>query len=400
VTFLEPARTLGVSDLEGPLVRRTLVTLTALAMLAVPFGSVALAAPSPLAQWLPPAYLVWRTGGFHPGIESDLARMPGVRRSVVVAGDEAWMTRSVRKAGAVVDDPPAPFAVPIDTMAAKGKDYVAFVPGTYRDEILHAFAKGQGVLGQRSASMRRLKVGDRMVFGRNRVVVGAIVPDEVASWSELLVPRPVGVEIGVTTPRFALLQMAGAPRPPTLAARVLRLNGPGYPISVKRPGTARFRRQADATWPQILMKQGFGEFAARPSPGHPGYLQMSGAFVHRHLATRSVPLLGRATCNVAVFPALISAMNQLRRRGLAGLVRNFAGCYAARTVMRRANGPISHHSWGGAVDINSITNPYGAPPHQDGRLVAVMAAHGFTWGGRWTVPDGMHFEYEVPGIAP
>jgi D-alanyl-D-alanine carboxypeptidase len=376
------------------------MVMATLMMLTASLDPLARAAPAPRVQWLPPAYLVWRTGGFHPGITTELAGMTGVRRSVVVAGDESWMTRSVRKGGAVVDDPPAPLAIPIDTMAVKGKDYVAFVPGAYRDEILRAFAKGQGVLGRRSAAMRRLKVGDRMVFGRERVVVGAIVPDEVASWSELLVSRPVGVTIGVATPRFALLQMAGAPKASALAARVLNLNGPGYPISVKRPGTARFRRQADVTWPQILMKRGFGEFAARPSPGHPGYLQMSGAFVHRHLATRSVPLLGRPTCNVAVFPALIAAMNELRRRGLAGLVHNFAGCYAARTVMRRPNGPISHHAWGGAVDINSISNPYGSPPHQDRRLVAVMAAHGFTWGGRWTVPDGMHFEYEVAGIAP
>ncbi len=380
--------------------RRIVVALCSLALSATMFAPGVAHASSPRTLWQPPAYLVWRTGGFHVGIGSKLASMQGLQRSVVVAGDEAWMTRSVRRNGTVVDDPPAPFDIPIDTMAAKGRDYVPFIPRAYRDAVLHALARGEGVLGRRSATLRRLKVGDRLVFGPTRVIVGAIVPDEVASWSELLVPRPLGVALGVTTPRFALLQMAGSPTRSALAARVLRLAGAGYPISVKAPGTARFRRQADVTWPQILMKEGFGEFAARPFPGRPGYLQMSGAFAHQHLATRSVPLLGRATCNTAVLPALIAAMNDLRRRGLAGLIHNFAGCYSARTVMRRPNGPISHHTWGGAVDINSIANPYGAPPHEDRRLVAVMADHGFTWGGSWTVPDGMHFEYEVPGIAP
>jgi hypothetical protein len=380
--------------------RRTVIALWMLAVAAGAYAPGVARASRPDRLWQPPAYLVWRTGGFRAGIGPKLASMQGVERSVVVAGDEAWMRRSVRKTGSIVDQPPAPFRIPIDTMAVKGKDYVPFVPGAYRDVVLQAFAQGEGVLGQRSATLRRLKIGDRMVFGSTRVVVGAIVPDEVASWSELLVPRPLGVALGVTTPRFALLQTVGSPTRKALAGRVLRLAGPGYPISVRAPGTARFRRQADSTWPQILMKEGFGEFAARPYPGRPGYLQMSSAFVRQHLATRSVPLLGRTTCNAAVFPALIGAMNDLRRRGLAGLIHNSAGCYAARTVMRRANGPISHHAWGGAVDINSLANPYGAPPHQDPRLVAIMADHDFTWGGRWTVPDGMHFEYEVPGIAP
>jgi hypothetical protein len=28
-----------------------------------------------------------------------------------------------------------------------------------------------------------------------------------------------------------------------------------------------------------------------------------------------------------------------------------------------------------------------------------MISHGFTWGGRWSVPDAMHFEFvDVPGV--
>ncbi|MGH2726880.1 MAG: M15 family metallopeptidase, partial [Actinomycetota bacterium] len=38
-------------------------------------------------------------------------------------------------------------------------------------------------------------------------------------------------------------------------------------------------------------------------------------------------------------------------------------------------------------------NPYGEKPRQDPRLVALMERWGFTWGGRWLVPDGMHFEF-------
>ena len=63
------------------------------------------------------------------------------------------------------------------------------------------------------------------------------------------------------------------------------------------------------------MKEGFGEFTAYPDPRRPGYLRMNPAFVNRHLASRTVPLLGRFTCHERVFPALIRAMKQLRRQG-------------------------------------------------------------------------------------
>lgn len=126
---------------------------------------------------------------------------------------------------------------------------------------------------------------------------------------------------------------------------------------------------------------------------------MQPAFVRDHLAARRVPLLGRFTCHERLFRPLIAAMRELRAQGRAGAIRNFAGCYSARMVMRRPNGAISHHSWGAAVDINSLTNPYGSDPRQPAALVRVMRGHGFTWGGRWTVPDGMHFEYvDIPGV--
>ena len=353
------------------------------------------------ATEIPPAYLAWRTGGLPTGLGPKLSRLPGVEHAVVVAGDTAWMVRSAHAGGAVVDRPPSPFRIPIDAFATKGPELAPFLPVAQRTAVVRALARGRGVLGHSSASLRRLGVGDRMIFdGGRRITVGAVVPDAVASWSELLVSRETGARLGIRTPRFALLQMSGRPSASALSSRIRRLTGPGYPIRVRAPGHARFRRHADAVWPQVLMKLGFGEFVARPYPGRPGYLQMGGTFGHRHLASRRVPLLGTTTCNRAVFGPLIAAMNELRHRGLAGLIHGYAGCFASRTVMRRPNAAPSHHAWGAAVDINAAQNPYGARPRQDPRLVAVMRRNGFTWGGTWTVPDGMHFEYEVPGIAP
>jgi hypothetical protein len=381
-----------------PLVVVAAAVLTTMAPVPAALGD---AAATGGTTWLPPAYLMWRTGGLPSGLAPKLARLMGVQQVVVVAGDTLWMTKSVRADGSVVDAPRPPYRIPIEVMATNVGAMLPFLPGAWRDTVADALREGHAVMGESSAALRRLRVGDRVVFkGGDRLTIGAIVPDEVASWSELMVARDVGRPIGVKHDRFALLTLKGHPSQARLARRIAPLLGPGYPPRVRAPGNARFRRQADSVWPPVLMKEGFGEFRAYPDPSRPGYLRMSHAFVKRHLASRTVPLLGRFTCNELVFPALIRAMKQLRRQDHANAIRNFAGCYNARMVMRVPTGAISHHSWGAAVDINSISNPYGAPPHQPAALVRIMDANGFTWGGRWTVPDGMHFEFTaVPGVG-
>lgn len=350
---------------------------------------------------LPPAYLAWVTGGFDPGLQPALAALPGVTHAVVVAGDTAWLSSSTDAFGRRVDSPPQPFRIPLETFAVDPGRFEPFVPPAFRDDVTSALERGGAVLGSSSAELRRLGVGGTLRFeGGASVTVGAVVPDPVVGWSEVLVSRAVGSRLGVSHDRFALLSYEGRPAVHTVEENVQALLPRDAPLRIRAPGDARFRRHADSVWPQVLMKLGFGEFAARPIPGNPAYLDVDPAWVKAEITTRTVDLLGRVTCNIELFRALDAAMDELRRRGLSSLVRSFSGCYASRTVQRVVTAPLSHHSWGAAVDINAPQNPYGAPPTQDPRLVAVMEAHGFTWGGRWTVPDGMHFEFVEPTIAP
>jgi hypothetical protein len=380
------------------LTRRTVSTIVGWALTCVLLAPhVQARSADAVRTWMPPAYLMWRTGGLPGGLAPRLDALRGTRAVAVVAGDTLWMRRSTRADGTVVDRAAGRHRYPIEVMAVRIHDWAAFLPASHEREVLTALRRGRGVLGASSASLRRLHVGDRIVLPDGRIVIGAIVPDEVVAWSEVMVTVDEGRALGVRHDRFALLQMEGQPTEAELARRVAPLLGAGYPPRVRRPGHAEFRRQGDAVWPPVLMKRGFGEFRAAPDPNRPGYLRMEASFARRSLTTRSVPLLGRFTCHERVFPALIAAMRELRAMGRGDAVRNFAGCYNARMVMRRPSNAISHHTWGAAVDINSLTNPYGRPPRQPAVLVRVMARQGFTWGGRWTVPDGMHFEYV--GIA-
>jgi hypothetical protein len=84
-------------------------------------------------------------------------------------------------------------------------------------------------------------------------------------------------------------------------------------------------------------------------------------------------------------------MRELQSRGLSELV-HYDGCFSPRMAVGNSYA-LSRHAHGIAVDINAAQNPYGEKPIQDPRLVEVMERWGFTWGGRWLVPDGMHFEF-------
>ena len=100
-------------------------------------------------------------------------------------------------------------------------------------------------------------------------------------------------------------------------------------------------------------------------------------------------------CNRALIPQLRGALSEVAREGLAQLIHpgDYGGCFAPRFINEDPTADLSHHSWGAAIDINVSENPFGGAPHQDPRVVAAFQRWGFTWGGRFIVPDGMHFEF-------
>ncbi len=348
---------------------------------------------------MPQAWLAWMPGGFPPGLRSGVGSLPGVLHAVVVAGDTRWMTRSTDGSGKVVDDPPAPYEIPIDAFAVDPGSYSPFIPPSYRAAVTGALDRGQAVMGATSAKVRRLGVGGRLIFGSKGVTVGAIVPDDVASWSEMLVSRTVGTGLGIVDDRYLLAQMSGRPTDASFLALIHPLVSAGIPVRVAAPGQVRYVRVSSGSAPPVVLKQVFGEFAAYPDPSDPITIRIDPAWISAHLATQTVPLLGQETCNKAFFPALIGAMEELQRKGLTSLVHSNAGCYNPELLAARTTAPPAFHAYGAAIDINAPENPFGATPTQDPRLVAVMKHWGFNWGGDFLVPDGMHFEYLNPPPA-
>jgi D-alanyl-D-alanine carboxypeptidase-like protein len=349
----------------------------------------------------PEAYLAWVPGGMPEGFAESLTQAPEVASITVAGADNVWMRRSFDDRGEVVDRPPAGYMIPIDATAVDPRPFAAFLPQDMRPVVLE-LDELEGVLSETSAELRGLGEGGKLEFRRGITVrVSGILPDALMGGYELMVGRSTGRKIGIRHERYAVfLTSEDAPGKERQLERAFRrLIPPGSTyreVEVRAPGTTRFLRMSDALLPPSLLKDRFGEFAARPDAGDPGFLEVDPGWVNRNIKEITVPLLGSIKCHRRFVPLVRGAMRELVRQGLEELVRSYDGCYAARHTLGVPSASLSHHSWGIAIDINAGDNPFGSEPTQDKRLVEVMERWGMIWGGRFIVPDGHHFEYIAP----
>ena len=212
-----------------------------------------------LATTRPAAMLVWTQDQLVPGLAEGVAHLPAVQRSVAVVSGTVWLTGSRSAAGAVVDDPPAGMAIPMDLAGAVPSALAPFLPPADR-RLVARLRAGEAILGATSARLRHLGPGGVLRFGARSVKVAGVVPDDVVGAHELFVSRTLAATLGVATPRYLLVQPAtGVPWP-----QIRHLVPPGTKLRIREPDTEHFLRQADAVLPPVMMKAAFGEFEASP----------------------------------------------------------------------------------------------------------------------------------------
>jgi len=82
----------------------------------------------------------------------------------------------------------------------------------------------------------------------------------------------------------------------------------------------------------------------------------------------------------------------LMEEGAWGLLKTYDGGYTWRP--KRGSSKLSMHAFGAALDFNAGTNRLGQVDFDMPReVVRVFERLGWTWGGRWRVPDAMHFQF-------
>jgi hypothetical protein len=305
------------------------------------------------------------------------------------------MTRSLDASGRTVDRPGGGMAIPLDVAGASPGDLVRFLPPSDRPIVDRLTAGPAGVIGATESRLRGIGTGGALQFGHSVVQVAGVVPDAAIGGHELLVSRSEAALLGVSTERYVLVQAGSGTGWRSLARAIRRLLPAGSPIRIRSPGQASFLREADSVLPPVLLKVVFGEFPASPQVAADGSLALDPAWVRSHIVSASVPILGMVACNRALIPPLRGALAELQARGLASLVNpnDYGGCFNARLI-RGSRQDLSSHAWGAAIDLNVSRNPFGEVPHQDPRLVAIFERWGFAWGGRFLIPDGMHFQFQ------
>jgi hypothetical protein len=110
--------------------------------------------------------------------------------------------------------------------------------------------------------------------------------------------------------------------------------------------------------------------------------------VPAHLELGVIPK--RLYCSKYAVEPLTQAFTNIISRGLIGELRTWDGCFNIRA--KRGGSSRSLHSWGVAIDINASWNAFGKPPTMSTNLVKCFTDAGFDWGGKWSTPDGMHFQ--------
>ena len=336
--------------------------------------------------------LAWTRDGLRPGIVANLRRMSAIRNATMVGGSLDWLTKTRAPSGAVIDDPPPGYAIPIEVAVVDPDAYAPFVPPSERPAILE-LGPGEALLSQSAAELRRGGTGMELTFrDRRRALVQGVISDTAASGYEVVVAGPAP-RSWRHLDRFALMRLGEGADRRAIEERVRRLMPRGTAVRLRAEGETPFLRYGDAVLPLAAIKSVFGEFSARDLGT--GFIEIDRTWVRSNIRTAAVPLLGRVTCHRILFPQLEAALRQVEAENLRSLVNpeQYGGCYSPRYVDRIAGGRLSHHAWGIGIDVNVAENAFGTAPDQDQRLVKIFEDLGFTWGGRWLVPDGMHFEW-------
>jgi len=113
------------------------------------------------------------------------------------------------------------------------------------------------------------------------------------------------------------------------------------------------------------------------------------------LSWRPDVLVERVATHRLVGDAIVDALDEIgQTHGGAHLERNrlnhFGGIFNPR--LKRGYNDLSTHTWAIAIDINPHRGPLGEEPDMPGFIVEAFERRGFVWGGRWSRPDGMHFQ--------
>ena len=286
--------------------------------------------------------------------------------------------------------------IPMATMVATSA-YVRAIGG---DAMADIVARGQVLMGETSAKVRRAQVGDVLLlrdrkFWMHPFTIGAIVADEFVNSGDLFMSSSAAASLGgMPVSQIAITDIVSP------ASVLSGLKKKGITIGAEyRLRTSWDRKSPDSTLGTATAKKLLGEFSYRPTVG--SSILVAGSWTSSNIAwkMRYADIKLGNNCHRLVVDAIQGALTEIKNAGLSRFVdtRNsnrYGGCFVGRYNRLAGNfGAPSRHAWGMAIDINTDTNPQGGVPQMNCAVVRIFRKWGFAWGGNFWPSDGMHFEY-------
>ena len=288
--------------------------------------------------------------------------------------------------------PPPGHQVPVDVASVDPESFRTLVPESLRARFLD-LANGGAILSRTGAALRGIKERGTLHFPGSDIPVIGVVDDPITRNHEIVVSHNTGLSIGLTETRYVVIGLKHLASGKLVEETMRGAVPPGATVRVRGPQGSGASSGLSSLLPMAKVKTIFGEYSAITGAG--STIRIDQAWIDANTEMATVPLLGTFRCHKKVIPQIARAFKEVEAKGLGGLIRpgDFGGCFSPRFIRSGKEAGLSRHSWGIAFDFNVSTNLYGQPPTMDDRLVEIMERHGFTWGGRWNYPDGMHFEF-------
>jgi len=351
----------------------------------------------------PQAWLAWVPGGLPPGFGDLISTVTDVTASTTATADIAWLTASFDANGDAVDQPKAPWMIPLDVTGVDAT-FASFIPEPER-QLVQDLRPDEGILSESEAHLRGLGEGSSLLFrGGTTIDIVGTLPDALMGAYELLVPSATGDAIGVSHERYALFHVRaqGALTPETLTPSFLDLlptDAPYPAVEIRAPGDATYLRANDRVIPPLVLKQTFGEFKARPDPTDVGKIAIDPTWIQDNIRSATLPVLGTVTCHSQTIPLLKQAVRMLVAAGSTDEIVDVGPCFDPVASPTDPSGPLTPADWGVSIELNPSANPPGDKPSQPKDLVHEMYQLGFGWGGNDAYPQGAEFRYRKPAAA-
>ena len=317
--------------------------------------------------------------------------MPEVTGVAEIRSGTRWLT-AWANGGPQPLAPPPGLMVPVDAAAVDPEQFAKLVPPALQAKI-GELSQGGAILSRTGALLRTITDKGALQFQQVEIPVIGVVDDVYLRDHEVIMSHATGASIHLNDTRYLVI---GLDKVESGKAVEDRVRGAIPPDVFMRVRGAEGSGASSAPSPLLSLgriKTIFGEFPAVNGPS--ANIGIDQAWVDANTEMASIHRLGTFRCHKRIIPQIAAAFQEVEDKGLGELIRpgDFGGCYSPRYIRSGKEAGLSRHAWGIAFDFNVSSNLYGHPPTMDPRLVEIMERHGFSWGGRWNYPDGMHFEY-------